>query len=252
MYYVYRTALIGGDLAWRGARLDPDGRRGRHRVGGVQFERQVSPAGRMTTRVRRPRGLLHAVAVYGVLILLTLFILLPIGWMLTAALKSDTDIIFTFPPEFFPTTSWHWETFADALFDDDEPYLRYVANTTFLVVVDMTFAVVSNSLIAYAFARLRFAVGTSSFAVVIATMLLPAPVLLIPQFLLFFQIGWYNTLPAADHPDARRQRVLHLPAPAVHADHPPRPRRGRAHGRGDTLDDLPADHPAAVRAGPSP
>ena len=126
----------------------------------------------MTTRVRRPGGLLHAVAVYGVLILLTLFILLPIGWMLTAALKSDTDIIFTFPPEFFPTTSWHWETFADALFDDDEPYLRYVANTTFLVVVNMTFAVVSNSLIAYAFARLRFRGRDKLFAVVIATMLL--------------------------------------------------------------------------------
>ena len=141
----------------------------------------------------RPRRLLHAAFVYGVLVVLSAFIVLPIGWMVTAALKPDTAIIFNFPPQFFPTEFFHWQTFADALFDEDEPYIRYVANTTFLIVVNMVFAVVSNSLIAYAFARLRFRGRDRLFAVVIATMLLPAPILLIPQFLLFFQIGWYNT-----------------------------------------------------------
>ncbi len=141
----------------------------------------------------RLRRVLRAGVVYAALLVLTTFILLPIGWMVTAALKPDTAIIFTFPPEFVPTEFFHWQTFADALFDEDEPYLRYVANTTFLILVNMTFAVVSNSLIAYAFARLRFRGRDRLFAVVIATMLLPAPVLLIPQFLLFFQIGWYNT-----------------------------------------------------------
>lgn len=146
-------------------------------------------------RPLRPRvgRVVHAVVVYGLLLVLSGFILLPIGWMVTAALKSNTAIIFTFPPEFFPTKSFHWQTFVDALLDEEEPYLRYVANTTFLVLVNMVFAVVSNSLIAYAFARLRFRGRDRLFAVVIATMLLPAPVLLIPQFLLFFQIGWYNT-----------------------------------------------------------
>ena len=146
------------------------------------------------TRRRPPAGrLVHAVVVYGLLLLLSAFILLPVGWMVTAALKPDTAIIFTFPPEFFPTEHFRLETFAEALFDEDEPYARYVLNTTVLIVVNMAFGVVSNSLIAYAFARLRFRWRDRLFAVVIATMLLPAPVLLIPQFLLFFQIGWYNT-----------------------------------------------------------
>jgi multiple sugar transport system permease protein len=101
--------------------------------------------------------------------------------------------VFNFPPEFLPTKYFNWQTFADALFDEEEPYIRYVANTTFLVVVNMAFAVISNSLIAYAFARLHFRGRDRLFAVVIATMLLPGPILLIPQFLLFFQIGWYNT-----------------------------------------------------------
>ena len=157
----------------------------------------VGGAGRPRRVARSQRGsrgrLLHAAFVYAVLVVLCAFILLPIGWMVTAALKPDTAIIFNFPPQFFPTEHFRWETFSDALLDEDEPYLRYVANTTFLVVVNMAFAVISNSLIAYAFARLRFRGRDRLFAVVIATMLLPAPILLIPQFLLFFQIGWYNT-----------------------------------------------------------
>jgi ABC-type glycerol-3-phosphate transport system permease component len=56
---------------------------------------------------RLPR-LLHAVFVYTVLTLASLFILLPVGWMLTAALKPDTVPVFTFPPEWFPTAASWW------------------------------------------------------------------------------------------------------------------------------------------------
>lgn len=141
----------------------------------------------------RARRVVRAMAVYAALLVLTAFILLPIGWMVTAALKPDTAIVFDFPPQFFPTQYFEWETFARVLFDEDEPYARYILNTGFLILVNMTFAVIANSLIAYPFARLRFRGRDKLFALVIATMLLPAPVLLIPQFLLFFQIGWYNT-----------------------------------------------------------
>jgi ABC-type glycerol-3-phosphate transport system permease component len=150
-------------------------------------------AGAPTAGSPRAGRVLHAVVVYGLLLILSAFILLPVGWMITAALKPDTAIIFSFPPEFFPTEHFRLETFREAFFDEDEPYARYVLNTTFLIVVNMAFAVLANSLIAYAFARLRFRWRDRLFAVVIATMLLPAPILLIPQFLLFFQIGWYNT-----------------------------------------------------------
>ena len=67
---------------------------------------------------------LHAAAVYALLGLLCLFILLPMGWMLTAALKPDTAPIFTFPPEWFPTQYWHWPTFVHALTNPDRPFLR--------------------------------------------------------------------------------------------------------------------------------
>ncbi|MBA2255186.1 MAG: carbohydrate ABC transporter permease [Chloroflexi bacterium] len=113
--------------------------------------------------------------------------------MLTAALKPDTAPVFTYPPEWLPTRHFEWQTFVRALTDPDEPYLRYAANTAMLVFVNIVGSVVSNSLIAYAFARLRFRGRNLLFGILVATLLLPGPVLLIPQFLIFFNLGWYGT-----------------------------------------------------------
>jgi ABC-type glycerol-3-phosphate transport system permease component len=161
----------------------------------MNLAQPISPA--VTLRARRrmppPQRLAHAAFVYGLLSLLGLFILLPIGWMLTAALKPDNAPVFTTPPEFFPTRYWDWNTFVRVLTNPDEPYLRYALNTAFLVLVNVTGAVISNSLIAYAFARLRFRGSRVLFGLLLATMLLPAPVLLIPQFLVFFHLGWFDT-----------------------------------------------------------
>lgn len=149
---------------------------------------RVPGLGRLTGR----RGL-HAIFVYFCLLTLTAFILLPLGWMITAALKPDNVPVFTFPPEWFPTEYFNFGTFVDALTQPNEPYLRFALNSFLLVSVNIVGAVLSNSLIAYAFARLNFRGKNVLFAIVLATMLLPAPVLLIPQFLLFFNIGWYGT-----------------------------------------------------------
>ena len=141
-----------------------------------------------------PRRALHVLFVYVSLGALALFILLPLGWMLTAALKPDNVPVFTFPPEWFPTEYWHVGTFVDALTQPNEPYARYALNSFILAAANIVGAVVSNSLIAYAFARLEFRGKNVLFGIVLATMLLPAPVLLIPQFLLFFNIGWYGSV----------------------------------------------------------
>ena len=157
----------------------------------VQRTEERTGVGPPSPRFPRLPRILHAVFVYAVLILASLFILLPVGWMLTAALKPDTAPVFTFPPEWFPTEYWHWQTFREALFKEE--FIRYTANSVFLVVMTVTGAVLSSSLIAFPFARLRFRGKNVLFTFLIATMLLPAPVLLIPQFLLFYQIGWYGT-----------------------------------------------------------
>jgi len=147
----------------------------------------------MRRLVPRWRRVVGAVLLYGMLALLSLFILMPIGWMLTAALKPSTAPIFTFPPEWYPTQYWRWQTFADALLNPAQPFIRYAGNSMMLVTLNVIGAVLSNSLIAFPFARLRFRGKDLLFSLVIGTMLLPGPVLLIPQFLIFFRLGWYGT-----------------------------------------------------------
>ncbi len=139
------------------------------------------------------RKAISALMLYGLLVLFSLFILMPIGWMLTAALKPNTAPIFTFPPEWYPTKYWHWQTFTDALLNPVQPFIRYAGNSMLLVTLNVIGAVLSNSLIAFPFARLRFRGKNLLFSIVIGTMLLPGPVLLIPQFMIFFRLGWYGT-----------------------------------------------------------
>jgi multiple sugar transport system permease protein len=146
---------------------------------------------------RSPRYVLrrwaYLVLVYAALVLLCAIILLPLSWMITVALKPDRTPIFTFPPEWFPTEYWHWGNFTRALFNPARPFLRYILNTLIIVGGNIAGTLFSCSLVAYAFARLRFRGRDFMFNMLIITMLIPWQTLMIPQFLMFFKLGWYGT-----------------------------------------------------------
>lgn len=139
----------------------------------------------------RPIGRL--VVIYSLLIAAASVVVLPLGWMLTVALKTDGSAYFTDPPEWFPTEQFHWENFARALFNPDEPFAIYFFNTMWLELFIVFGTVVSCALVAYPFARLNFRGRNVLFTVVILTMLIPWQGLMVPQFLLFYNIGWYGT-----------------------------------------------------------
>lgn len=141
----------------------------------------------------RPRSLVYKVFAYGLLLLLSAFILMPVGWMITAALKPDLEPVFTLPPEWFPTKFWHWENFSRALTSDAVPMLRYILNTSVIVAFNILGTLISCSLAAYAFARLHFRGSRVLFSLLIITMLIPWQAMMIPQFLMFFKLGWYGT-----------------------------------------------------------
>jgi len=71
---------------------------------------------------------------------------------------------------------------------------RYLFNSAYLVVLTIIGQMLSCSLVAYAFARLRWPGRDVLFLIVLGTMMLPAQVTMIPVFLIFKQVGWYNTL----------------------------------------------------------
>jgi len=132
------------------------------------------------------------VAFYGVLLSLTAFILMPTLWMLTAALKPDLEPVYTVTPQWIPTRFFHWENFQRVL-TGTFPFLRYTLNTTVIVVANVLGVLISCSLVAFAFARLRFRGSKVLFYILIVTMLIPWQALMVPQFLMFFKIGWYGT-----------------------------------------------------------
>ena len=74
------------------------------------------------------------------------------------------------------------------------PFWRYVATSLFLIILNLAGTLFSCSLVAYSFARLQWPGRTTCFALLLATMMLPPQVTMIPQFLLFQKLGWYNTL----------------------------------------------------------
>jgi ABC-type glycerol-3-phosphate transport system permease component len=74
------------------------------------------------------------------------------------------------------------------------PFWRYVGTSVFLVLLNLIGTLFSCSLVAYSFARLQWPGRTVAFAVLLGTMMIPPQVTMIPQFLIFQKLGWYNTL----------------------------------------------------------
>src|SRR5438093_3116389 len=125
-----------------------------------------------SARRYRLRRLTFKVGVYVLLLGICAFILLPVGWMLTAALKPDVAPVFTTKPEWFPTKFWDWSNFWRVL-TEAMPFGRYMLNTTIIVVGNIIGVLISCSIVGFAFARLRFRGSKVLFNVLIITMLIP-------------------------------------------------------------------------------
>jgi multiple sugar transport system permease protein len=143
--------------------------------------------------INRFRRIMGVLMVYATLLLLSAVILLPLGWILTVALKPDRMSAFSVPPQWFPSEHWHWENFIRTLVAPNRPFGLFTINTLVIVIGNIVGTLFSCTLVAYAFARLRFRGSELLFNILVITMLIPYQALMIPQFLMFFKIGWYGT-----------------------------------------------------------
>ncbi|RIJ77282.1 carbohydrate ABC transporter permease [Nakamurella silvestris] len=116
--------------------------------------------------------------------------LLPLLWMFTTSLKSSQGVL-SFPPEFIPST-FHWENYPDGW--KALPFTRFTINTVLVTGLSVIGTLISCILPAYAFARLKTRGRGAIFAITLATMMIPAEVLLVPQFIMFSKAGMVNTL----------------------------------------------------------
>ncbi len=127
---------------------------------------------------------LHALAV-----LLGILLMLPFYWALASSLKQMHEVR-QIPPLWWPTVP-QWHNYLDVW--NVRFFAGWFWNTVLLAVVATTGTVLSSSFAGYAFARFRFPGKNLLFSITLATLMLPQYVLLIPNYLLFWQLGWLNT-----------------------------------------------------------
>ena len=128
-------------------------------------------------------------AMYLLLSAVALLFLFPILWAIGASFKSLRDV-YQFPPTLW-VEEWHWSNYPEAL--RKLPFLDFMRNTVVICVAATTGQVISCSLVGFSFARLQWKGRDVFFVVLLATMMLPGQVLLIPRYLLFDALGWINT-----------------------------------------------------------
>jgi ABC-type glycerol-3-phosphate transport system permease component len=140
------------------------------------------------SHIMQPRGwqLLWRYSFLGAMALL---FAVPLFWMLASSLKPEYQI-FASPPVWWPSPP-RWENYLEAF--SVRPFGLYFANTLLIASSCIIGHLCSCSLVAYAFARLQAPGRNFWLGLMLSTLMLPYPVLMVPQFILFSKLGWVNT-----------------------------------------------------------
>ncbi|MFC1466419.1 MAG: carbohydrate ABC transporter permease [Candidatus Brachytrichaceae bacterium NZ_4S206] len=149
-----------------------------------------SSAASYARRRKLLRGL-RAVSVYAALTMMSFIFLLPLAWMMLTAIKTPQEAM-QFPPTIIPQTP-RLDNFIKAWNYPGMQFTRWTLNTLWISLTVVTGVVLTSSLCAYGFARIRFPGRGFWFAATLASVMLPPQVTLIPLYILFYRIGWLNT-----------------------------------------------------------
>ena len=128
----------------------------------------------------------HAILIFGAVI-----VMIPLAWMLSTSLKVPSQVN-KFPPIWIPNPVV-WSNYISAVTIFPVPFWIFVRNSLFMSLSITIGTVMSNAIVAFAFARLRFRGSQVLFLIVLSTMMLPGQVTMIPLFILFSKLGWVNT-----------------------------------------------------------
>jgi len=126
---------------------------------------------------------------YTLLVLVSIIMIFPILWIISGSLKSMTEVS-SYPPKLIP----------DNIRFDNYVYvwkntniLYYFRNTLILIIGNTVGTLLSSSLVAYPLARMEFKGKSAIFGLILATMMVPTTVTIIPQFILFRKFNWLNS-----------------------------------------------------------
>lgn len=158
---------------------------------------QKPPAGGTDERGRtvknkgpKSKGSIRPLFKHALLILAAGVMIYPLLWMIASSFRPN-DLIFREAGLVISQVDWNnYPSGWNAL---SEPFSKYLMNSAILVLGCILGNLVSCSMAAYAFARLEFKFKKIMFALMLMTIMLPIHVIIVPQYIMFSQIGWVNT-----------------------------------------------------------
>jgi multiple sugar transport system permease protein len=142
-------------------------------------DRALLTAGRITGL-----SLLHILVIGG-----AIFFTIPFAWMVSTSLKQG-GLVMRMPPIWIPPKII-WRNYVDPWIL--VPFGNFYKNTVILSLLRVVGTLMSSTIVAYAFARLRFPGRSFLFLTVLASMMLPGQVTLIPRFVFYSRLGWVDS-----------------------------------------------------------
>ncbi len=131
------------------------------------------------------RSVIHVILLVG-----SISMLFPLYWMVSTSLKPQHEV-FLLPPTWFPS-EFQWIHYQQA-FVDYFNFAQYGSNTMIITLGVLVGRLLSASLVAFGFARIRFYGRDAIFILVLSTMMVPGQVTIIPLYILFKELEWLNT-----------------------------------------------------------
>ena len=140
--------------------------------------------------MKRSSQFWQQVWMYSLLGAIAIAMLIPLVWLISTSLKSPTEDIFQFPPQLFPSqpTFQNFVTVWNA-----NPFGRYLLNSTIVAVLTVGLNLLFCALAAYPLARLNFRGREVFFTLIVATIMIPFQIVMIPLYVLAVQLGLRNS-----------------------------------------------------------
>jgi multiple sugar transport system permease protein/sn-glycerol 3-phosphate transport system permease protein len=138
---------------------------------------------------KRRREQLRLGLAYALILVGTVVVLMPLAWMISTSLKTMGDT-YLFPPRWIPDPP-QWDNYVAAM--TQFPFPLYALNSTIVCGSVIAGTLLSCSLAAYGFARLRMPGRNLIFYIILTTIMLPSTVTLLPLYSFFINLGWLNT-----------------------------------------------------------
>jgi len=130
------------------------------------------------------------ILIYCALVLAAVAFLAPFAWMVSTSLKPLNETM-SLPPRWIPSEI-RWENYPEAI-REMRYFWRYAGNSLFLCLMSVIGTVTSSALAAYGFSRIEWRGRDKVFMVLLATMMIPFPVVMVPIYSLFKELGWIGT-----------------------------------------------------------